>query len=131
MSVILLSAQIPAAGTVVTTEETDLGKVTALNLQCLFTAGSGGTSVKAYVQTRMDATNFFDIACFAHTTSDLKRYMSCLGISGVAAAVALTDAGLTDNTAINGFLGVAYRIKYVVVGTYTGGSITILGDFKN
>lgn len=127
----LLNIQVPAAGTYTTDAVGDLGKVTAANLQCRFIAGSGGTSVKAYVQTTLDGSFWYDIACFAHTTSNIARAMSCSGMAGVSSPATLTDGALTDDTAVGGFLGSQYRVKYVVVGAYSGATLAVHADFKN
>jgi hypothetical protein len=127
---ILVSTQIGAAGTTATDAVTDLGKIASLTIQARFVAGSGGTSVKAYVQTLVDATNWYDIACFAFTTSNASEYMACV-MSGVNTPVALTDGALTDDTSINGLIGTSFRVKYVVVGTYTGATLAVDISTKN
>lgn len=121
----LMNAQIPAAGTYTTDAVTGFGKVTSATIQYRFTAGSGGTSVKAYVQTSLDGgVSWWDIACEALTTSDINTYQA-VNIDTVSTPVALTDGSLTDNTAIDGLLGDRFRVKYVVVGTYSDASLIV------
>jgi hypothetical protein len=120
----LLNTQIGAAGTVEATGVSGFGKVSALSITYRFTSGSGGTTIKVYVQTSLDGVNWFDIACQALTTSDAIEYQACV-MSQVSTPVALTDGALTDDTSIGGLLGDRYRVKYVVTGTYTGASLVV------
>jgi hypothetical protein len=127
---LLFSGQITAAGTYTSDAVSDLGAVKEAHLQCIFAYGSGGTTVDAYVQTSIDGTNFYDIACFAHAQTSLARTMCCIG-AGVLTPVALTDGTLTDDTAINGRLGTLFRVKYIVAGTYAGNTtLAVRAAFK-
>ncbi len=131
MASTLLSTQVTSDGTAVSDAATDFGKITALNIQCKFTAGSGGTSFKVYLQTRVDGSNWYDIACFAYTNADAVQYQSVNAQAAVLTPVALTDGALADNTAVSGFIGDALRVKHVTTGTYTGAAVVVAVDAKN
>jgi hypothetical protein len=99
-----------------------------LALEAIFTyAADSATSAKAYVQTTLDGTTWFDIACFAFTTSTASKVSAiCTNIAPASQAFTPGDAALSDNTIIQGVLGRALRVKFTSVGTYGAGSnITI------
>jgi len=116
---------IPAAGTYVhpTIFENLAGALTAM-FYADFTAGSGGTSVKLYWQTSLDGgTIWFDVACIAFATSAGRKIANLTALAAVNSAT-LTDTGLADNTVLAGALIDRLRLKYVVVGPYTGASVS-------
>lgn len=121
----LINQQIPAAGTHYSDGTGDLGKVKALNIQARFVAGSGGTSVKAYVQTLVGGTQWADIACFAFTGSDVWAYQSVVADTAVNSPVALGTGDLSDNSSVNGIIGEQLRIQLDVAGDYTNASLAI------
>ena len=94
-----------------------------LTVQANFVYGSGGTTVKAWVQTSVDdGASWMDVICFALTTSSGKRIAQVnnfVAITG-AAVVTPTDATLADNTILNGVLGNRMRVKITSTGTYAG-----------
>jgi hypothetical protein len=96
-----------------------------LTIQGTFTYGSGGTSTDAYLQTSIDGMQTWtDIAEFHFTTSSL-RYIWTLESSLVAAPIQVTsptDGAMASNTALSGVFGNYFRVKYVTVGTYAGGT---------
>lgn len=120
----VLTAQstIAAAGTVTGDAVSGFGYATSVALQAKFAYGAGGTAVKAYVQTSLDqGVTWFDIACFAFTTSAATKVSSITTrIAPASQAFAPTDVTLTDNTIIQGVIGDQLRCKYVSTGTYTG-----------
>ena len=119
----LAQTTIPAAGTVTTTPVTGLAGARNIAAQAKFLYGAGGTSVKAYLQTSLDAgVTWIDIACFAFTTSAATKVSALQTAIALAAAVTPTDGSLSDNTILNGLFGDRVRLKYIVVGTYTGAS---------
>lgn len=98
------------------------GRVESLTLHATFTRAGGGTTTQAYVQTSLDGgTTWMDIACFAFATTTAKRafHLTAAAVTSIATP---GDAALTDNTAVNGFLGDQFRVKLTTVGTYTGAS---------
>ena len=99
----------------------------AFALQAVFLYGSGGTTVKAWIQTSLDAgVTWIDIANFAFTTSALRK-VTAINPGIVAAAPATpTDGTLGDNLLVNGILGDRCRCKWTTTGTYAGAtSLTI------
>jgi hypothetical protein len=90
-----------------------------VDLQAVFTYGSGGTTAKFWVQTSIDGTNWSDIANFAFTTASLTKMAAADGNLAHTHATA-TDATLADNTVVNGIIGGRLRIKYTTTGTYAG-----------
>lgn len=101
-----------------------------LTLWMAFDRGSsGGTSAKFYLQTTLDGTNWFDIACFAFTTTTANRALSILR-EKQATPVTPTDGTLTDNTQVGGLFGQSYRVKCVSVGTYVGPATGALSVFE-
>lgn len=116
---------ITTAGTTTCTAITGLTGMASCTVSLDFRYGSGGTSVKAYLQTSMDGGNtWIDIACFAVTTSSLKKAYNFSALTPVA-AVTPTDGGITDNTQLDGVLGDRIRLKVVSVGTYAGATLLV------
>jgi hypothetical protein len=60
-----------------------------------------------------------DIANFAFTTAAARRAynLTAVAVTSIATPV---DGTLADNTAVNGFLGTLFRVKYTTTGTYSG-----------
>jgi hypothetical protein len=118
--VTLVNKTIPAAGAYVT-DPYYMGKdAKYLAVQANFAREAGGTSLKAYVQTSFDDENWCDIMAFAFATTTVRKIQAVTLSTALAANITPTDATLTDNTILSGLLGQKIRIKYVVVGTYTG-----------
>jgi hypothetical protein len=94
-----------------------------LGVQCVFTYGSGGTSVDAYLQTSYDdGATWVDIANFHFTTSSGTKIINLSGNTAVTSAVTPTDGSMSSNTAQDGVLGSRFRVKYQSSGTYAGGT---------
>lgn len=120
----LLDATLAAAVAAQTTTPVamPIGRVEALAVHATFAYGSNGTSAKAWLQTSLDGgVSWMDIANFAFTTSAAKR---CYNLTAVAVTSIATpvDGSLSDNTAVNGFLGALFRVKLTTTGTYAGAS---------
>ncbi len=91
-----------------------------LVLEANFTYGSGGTTLKAWVQTSLDGgATWIDIANFAFTTAS-GRKITTLDLDAVATAVVPTDGSLADNAIVDGILGDRVRVKLTTTGTYAG-----------
>lgn len=90
--------------------------------QATFNYGSGGTTVKAWLQTSLDGgTTWHDIANFAFTTSAGKFLHNVVAEPATPyTPAAPTDATLADNTVKNGPIGDRFRVKYTTTGTYAG-----------
>jgi hypothetical protein len=86
--------------------------------------GSGGTSIKAYLQTSLDQqTTAIDIACVVFGTASENEVLNFAGQTPKLTQVSPTDGTLTDDTAIDGILGDRFRIKIVSTGTYAGSTV--------
>jgi hypothetical protein len=94
-------------------------------LQATFTYGSGGTSADAYIQTSVsDGVDWVDVANF-HFLLASARVLSVLTLSPatpVAPGYVPTDGTLAANTVKDGIIGSLWRVKFVTVGIYAGGT---------
>lgn len=117
------SFTITTAGTQ-TGEWTTAGNLDGLLAMCAqvrLAYGSGGTSVKVYLQTTLDdETTPIDIACFTFTTASAVKARNLSALTAKTTDVTPTDATLTDDTSVDGVLGDRFRLKVVSVGTYAG-----------
>jgi hypothetical protein len=115
---------ITTAGTQTGTAVTDLDGMLAAGLQVRLAYGSGGTSVKVYVQTSLDqGTVWIDVACFTFTTASAVKVRNLSALTPKTTDVTPTDGALTDDTSVDGILGDRMRIKVVSVGTYAGSTV--------
>lgn len=135
MTAILPSTTITAAGTFTGTPQQL--RVPAVGLgswfvsaQANFTWGSGGTTVNAYLQTSFDSgTTWCDAISFTQfALASARMAASLVLVSSVSAAA--TDGTLVAATNANVF-GPWWRVKYVVVGTYAGGTTLRVDMFSN
>lgn len=98
--------------------------VTSLTVQFRLAYGSGGTSVKAYLQTSLDqGTTPIDIACVVFASASEVNVLNFSGLTPKLTQVVPTDGALTDDTAVDGVLGDRFRIKLVSTGVYAGSTI--------
>ena len=102
-----------------------------LLVEAALTYGSGGTTVKVWVQTRVKGGTWRDVMSLAFTTASAKKWSKVsIGIA-LAAARTASDAALADDTILDGFLGDEVRVKYTTTGTYADStSLTVLGSAK-
>ena len=111
---------ITSAGTVTCDPITGLDGMQAATIALRFAYGSGGTNVKAYVQTSFDQGNSWcDVACVVFTTASETQLVNLSGMTPKSLTVP-TDGTLTDDTVLDGFLGDRLRIKVISTGTYAG-----------
>lgn len=119
----------------ITTAGTQTGEWTTASLEGLLALcaqlrlayGSGGTNVKAYLQTTIDdGTTPIDIACVVFGTASEVAVINLSALTPKTTQVTPTDGTLTDDTAIDGILGDQFRLKVVSTGTYAG-STTLTG----
>lgn len=99
------------------------GRSESLTLFANFAYGSGGTTLKAWVQTTMDqGVTWFDIAAFAFTTAAKKSMFNLtdVAVTTIDTTAAAKDGTLADDTCVNGFIGPLFRVKYTSTGTYAG-----------
>lgn len=102
-----------------------------LLVEAIFLYGSDGTTVKAWVQTRVKGGTWRDIMNFAFTTSAATKWSKTSISIALAAARTASDAALSDDTILDGFLGDEVRIKYTTTGTYAGAtSLQVIGSTK-
>ena len=99
----------------------NLHGMAAATVQVRLAFGSGGESVKAYIQTSLDqGLTWIDIACVALTTASATRIVNLSGLTPKTTPATPADGTLTDNTAVDGILGDRLRAKVVSTGTYAG-----------
>jgi len=123
MTAVLPQTTIPAAGTYVSPVWDAGGKCPKLiSFFLKFLYGAGGTSINVYIQTSLDGVTFFDSVAFSQITTSAGNQFWSIGPPGSSQTGTLTDGALGAGTAKAGFLGRYWRIKYIVVGTYTGAS---------
>lgn len=116
--------QITAAGTQVGDPVTDLDGMLAMAASLRLAYGSGGTSVKAYLQTSLDqGTTWIDIACVVFGTAAEHAVLNFSALTPKTTQVVPSDGALTDDTAVDGILGDRVRLKVVSVGTYAGSTV--------
>lgn len=98
-----------------------LGDIAAACIQCNFTYGSGGTSVKIVIETTFDqGSTWIEVARFAFTTASAEKLFNLSAMTAKIAAY--TPVALSDDTAVDGILGDRWRARKIVVGTYAGNS---------
>lgn len=114
---------VTSAGTVVCTEIASLEGMQALSVWLQLAYGSGGTAVKAYLQTAFDASTWMDIACVAFATVAKTAVLNFSGLTPKLTQLVPTDGAMADDTALDGILGTRMRLKAVVTGTYAGSTI--------
>jgi hypothetical protein len=119
-----LTAAVTTAGTQTTDWIDSLEGMLAMSASIALSYGSGGTSIKVYLQTSFDAgVTAQDVACAAFTTSSATKQFNISGLTAVTSPATPTDGALSDNTCVDGFLGPMYRLKVVSVGTYAGSTL--------
>jgi len=107
------------------TPVTGLQGATYVALLAKFVRAGGGTTCKVWVQTSLDdGATWFDIACFAFTTTTANALHALVSVPATpfTPATAPGSAALADNTVLNGMLGDRLRTIMTTVGTYTGAS---------
>lgn len=115
---------ITTAGTQTATAVEDLDGMLAAAIQVRLAYGSGGTSIKVYVQTSLDqGTTWVDIACVALTTASAVKIVNLSALTAKTTAATPTDGALSDDSAVDGILGDRLRVKVVSVGTYAGSTV--------
>lgn len=124
----LVNAEITAAaaGVISGPHIMDLDAARGVLLRADFAYGSGGTTLKAWVQSSADGgATWHDVACFAFTTANKSRLFNLSARTAVTSIVTPTDGSMSDDTAADGLLGDRLRVKYTSTGTYVGSTLTI------
>lgn len=104
----------------------NLEGILAATITARFAYGTGGTTVKAWVQTTLDdGQTWIDIACFAFTTASGLKVINLSGLTPVTTAIAPSDGAMADNTVQDGILGSAMRVKITSTGTYANTLLSV------
>jgi len=113
---------VTAADTAIGEPVLGLAGVAEIDVQLRLAYGSGGATVKAYVQSSLDqGATWFDLWCLAATTASKTRARR-LKPDGVEQTP--TDGALADDTVATGIvLGDRFRLKLVSTGTYAGNTV--------
>jgi hypothetical protein len=115
---------ITTAGTQVGTWVEDLDGMLAMLASLRFQWGSGGTSVKAYLQVSPDdGTTAIDIACAVFGVASEHACWNFCALTPKTTQVTPTDGTLADDTAVDGMLSNMVRLKVVSLGTYAGSTV--------
>jgi hypothetical protein len=123
---ILLSETITTAQAAVINTPVTGVLLKSLTLQCNLIYGSGGTTIKVWIQTSLDnGATWCDIANFAATTANYRRVYNLSALTAVSAIATPTDGTLADNTSVDGILGEQFRAKVTTTGTYANTTIEI------
>lgn len=118
----LASLTITSAITQSQTPILNLDGATALTLFARLAWGSGGTSIKADVETSLDdGATWLAFARFAFTTANASKVLAVSGLTQILAAY--TPIALTDDTALGGILGDRVRATVTSLGTYAGSTL--------
>lgn len=115
---------ITTAGSYVGDWVTGFDGLLALTAQFRLAYGSGGTSIKAYLQTSLDQeTTPVDIACVVFGTASEVAALNFSALTPKLTQVTPSDGALSDDTAVDGIIGDRFRMKLVSVGTYAGSTV--------
>lgn len=131
----LLEATLAGAVSAQVSDETPvLDGVNHISLEAKFVRAGGGTTCKVWIQTTLDGgTTWFDIACFAFTTTTANKLHSVTNFPStpMTPGTAPVDGALADDTVLSGVIGNQFRTKMTTTGTYTGASsVTIEAVFS-
>lgn len=113
---------ITVAGTYTGDWVEDFDGILAMCAQSKFAWGSGGTSLTVYIQTRLNGSTPIDIACITYGTANENTVLNFSALTPKISQVTPTDGAMSSDSAVDGIIGDAFRVKYVVVGTYAGSS---------
>lgn len=115
---------ITAAGTQVGDVVTELDGMQAALLQLRLAYGSGGTTIRAYVQCSADqGTTWYDVACVLFGTASEVALLNLSALTPKTTQVTPTDGALADDTSIDGLITDRMRLKVVSTGTYAGSTL--------
>lgn len=124
---------VPAAGTFVTDPFGSSKRKEWAAMQANLTYGAGGTSIKVFLQTTFDdgplPITWRDVACLAFLVAGANKLAAVTTNVAATVQAAATDGTLADDTINQGILGVKYRIKYIIAGTYTTSFLTVSVEF--
>lgn len=113
---------VTAAATQVGDAVESLDGMSEVDVQVRLAYGSGGTSVKVYIQGSLDqGTTWHDLWCFTAATASKTRARR---LKPDGNELTPTDGALADDTVASGIvLGDRLRAKVVSLGTYAGSTV--------
>jgi hypothetical protein len=115
---------ITTAGTLIGDWVEDLEGLLALCAELRLAYGSGGLTIRAYLQTSLDQeTTAIDIACVLFGVASEAAVLNFSALTPKLTQVTPTDGAMADDTAIDGILGDRFRLKVVSTGTYAGSTV--------
>ncbi len=115
---------ITTADTVVGDWVEDLEGMTSFLANLRLAYGSGGTTIKAYIQGSADQGNTaYDIACVLFGTASEVSMQNFTANTPKLTQVTPSDGALADDTALDGLIPDRLRIKVVSTGTYAGSTL--------
>ena len=92
--------------------------------QLRFTGGSGGTSVKAYLQTSLDqGTTAVDIACVVFATTAEVAALNFSALTPKLTQVTPTDGALADDTQSTASSATGFGSNMSSTGAYSGSPV--------
>ncbi len=97
----------------------------AMTAQFRFIYGSGGSSVKCYLQTTLDdnADVPIDITCIVFQQASEVALLNFSGLTPKLTQVNPGDGTIADDTALDGIFGDRFRVKCISSGTYAGSTV--------
>lgn len=102
----------------------DLDGMLGVSLTARLAYGSGGTSIKVFVQSSTNGgSTWRDVWCATFTTASADKGVNLSGLTPKTTAVLGTDGTLADDTVVDGILGDRLRCKVVTTGTYAGSTV--------
>ncbi|WLB14824.1 hypothetical protein QIH87_49800 (plasmid) [Bradyrhizobium elkanii] len=112
---------ITVAGTAVGDWVTGLEGCLSILAQMRLVYGSGGTTVRAYLQTSADNGDTpIDVACVLFGTASENAVLNLSALTPKTTQVTPSDGAMTDDTNVDGIIGDRFRVKVVSTGTYAG-----------
>jgi hypothetical protein len=115
---------ITTAGTLTGTPQTGLSGIEAASLQVRLSYGSGGSTIRVYVQTSLDqGASWIDVAAVLFTNNGAVQIVNLSALDKLTTWTTPTDGALTDNTVLDGPVGDQFRVKIISTGTYSGGTL--------
>jgi hypothetical protein len=92
-------------------------------LQLRLAYGSGGSTIRAYVQCSADQSTWYDVACVLFGTASEVALLNLSALTPKTTQVTPTDGTLADDTAVDGLITDRMRLKVVSTGTYAGSTV--------
>lgn len=128
---ILNAFAVPAAGAF-TSDPVTIGEAGDLTAVFDFDYGSGGTSLRLWLQTSFDGgTNWYDIISPSQfATTDAVEIYSVSAAGDISTAPTEGSKALAAATVQSGMIGDMLRVAGTVVGTYAASTITVIVEAR-